>query len=133
MFSPHKSHYLDLVQARCGALHEVYAAQLGHMVGYMFSRVATPGLDDGEIKRQVERVMTATETRTSAKLDELRAAAPDGKCSIRSCDREADTYRWLNVRKGNGICAKECLLCLEHASDRDNNGLPSVDTLRPSA
>jgi hypothetical protein len=43
VFSVHRGCYSDVLRARRGAITELYAAHLGHMIGHMFSRVALPG------------------------------------------------------------------------------------------
>lgn len=95
MFSLHKAHYGDLVRARCTSITDVYAAQLGHMVGYMYGRVATPGWDDpATLKKHVKELITRVGGREQARLERLRAATGRG-CAIFGCEAEANTYRWL--------------------------------------
>lgn len=131
MFSLHHAHYDDLLAARCGAIQDVYAAQLGHMVGYMFNRVATPGLDTDELEETAQRIVDSITEREKGEMDKLFQAQPDRKCIIAGCDADATTYRWLRVRSDNGDPEEsKYLLCQTHALERDNGTLPPETTIR---
>jgi hypothetical protein len=131
MFSVHKSHYDDLVRARCTGITDVYAAQLGHMVGYMFNRVATPGWEDEEeLKRTAKGLKKRLVDREEVRLKQLLAA--DGqKCAIAGCEKQAGTYRWLMLAAHDRDAQeRECVLCLEHARQYDYGRLSHENTIR---
>jgi hypothetical protein len=113
MFSIHKLHYPELLAARVGAITDVYAAQLGHIAGHLFSRVATPAGEEifkGRLTEHIEKVQEAIVAEEKAKLSELLRKA-NNACAVAGCKRNAETYRWVPL-KGR---FEEHVFCLEHA------------------
>lgn len=135
MFSLHKSHYQDLLNARRGAITDVYAAQLGHMVGYMFSRIATPGWDElnpgQELSEETKRLVNDIHEREEAKFKELMTKAEESACAVSQCSASAETYRWLPMAEVNGETEHQAhILCLEHAKQYDEGSLPEGTIIR---
>lgn len=123
MFSLHKVAYPRLLKARIGAITDVYAAQLGHMAGYMFSRIATPGWDElnqgNTLKEQINSTLNTFEEMEKGKLRVLLAAAQE-TCSVSECLNKAKTYRWLRVSLSDDeSISQEFVLCEEHAKQHD--------------
>lgn len=136
MFSLHKVAYPDLLEARRGAITDVYAAQLGHMAGYMFSRVATPGWDElnqgPTLDDQIKSTLNVFEDHENGKLRELLANT-QGTCAISQCANKAGTYRWLRVGPSYvDSVSREYVLCEEHARQHDDSSLKS-GTIRSDA
>jgi len=134
MFSLHKVHYPDLLKARCGAITDVYAAQLGHIAGYMFNRVATPGWEELNpgctIRDRINSTLGTFEVRENERLRELLAKASE-RCTFSQCGNKAKTYRWLRVRSDNDeSVSQEYVLCEEHAKQYDEGSLPQSAVLR---
>ncbi len=131
MFSMHKAHHDHMVRARCAGLTDVYAAQLGHMVGYMYGRVATPGWDDVDaLKKRVRELRTQLVEREDMRMKELTAIGGSG-CAVSGCGKTAETYRWLSVKGDElGDEERECLLCLDHARGFDNGHLSADAAIR---
>jgi hypothetical protein len=139
MFSIHRSHYKELLAARLGAITEVYSAQLGHIAGYLFSRVATPGWEEvvrpeHEIDRRQDEV-AMEEAEDAARKDKVKAfkqhvqevrksilnreektfvelceKARDA-CAVQGCSNPPATYRWLPV-EGR---LEQHVVCTDHA------------------
>jgi len=118
MFSLHKASYPDLLRARCGAITELYAAQLGHIAGHMFSRVATPGWNEVnpnvDLDDHAESVQKSIIDREQNMLSELKRA--ESGCFINNCKEPVSTYRWLPVKEENDEWLYEPhVLCEGHA------------------
>lgn len=134
MFSLHKSHYQDLVNAKVGAISPLYSSQLGHMVGYMFSRIAVPGwseINNGEsAEKKAKEVVKSIKEREDKRLAELKAESQN-KCVFANCGKKAISFRWVNVRLRNQSTKyMECVMCQEHTAQWDNNTLPQDTYLR---
>lgn len=124
MFSLHKVHYPDLLRARLGAITDLYAAQLGHMAGYMFSRIATPGWQelnpDAELSKHTSSLITSIQEREKATLAQLLERIGN-KCSVQDCPRAPTTYRWASSRQDSlQVQLTECPLCDDHAKSFDD-------------
>ena len=124
MLSLHHSHYDDLLMARCGAIQNVYAAQLGHMVGHMLGRVATPGWEQCQLKPEVERIIEAVFEREETTYRELATRSDSLACAIPGCHENHTTYRWLTILSEEGEREEAMyLLCSTHARQRDSGAL----------
>lgn len=142
MFSLHKVAYPALLKARLGAITDVYAAQLGHMAGYMFGRVATPGWDEliqeCTLKEQINKTLNTFEDLEKGKLRELIAANAGETCAVSECPNKAKTYRWLRVHLSDDeSVSQEFVLCKQHAKQHDElsvkNGEIRSEAIRVSA
>jgi hypothetical protein len=112
IFTVHKLHYQELLSARVGAITDVYAAQLGHITGHLFSRVATAGGDEifqGKLAEHIEKVQGSILAEEKVKLSGLLRKA-DNACAVVGCERKAETYRWVPV-KGRFEQHVFCLPC----------------------
>ena len=122
MFSIYRGHYPDLLKARRGAITDVYAAQLGHIAGYMFSRVATPGweeLNPGDFNKHINSVLEKILGPEKEKRDGLLLTS-DGKCAFYKCEEKASTYRRFAIRSETGeVDYQERVLCTDHAKQHD--------------
>jgi hypothetical protein len=117
MFSIHKASYPDLLLARCGAITDVYAAQLGHIAGHMFNRIATPSWDElspnVRIGAHAAEIQKGIEEREQRFFSNLK---PKERVCYLNCDAPIKTYRWLPVRMENDRQVFEPhVLCEEHA------------------
>jgi hypothetical protein len=131
MFSIHKSHYQDLVNARIGGITPLYASQLGHMVGHMFSKIAVPGWPDinggQSADDKAKDVIKEFKQRENIRFEELRLKAQN-RCVFSNCSNKPHSFRWVNVRLRNQETKYiECVICLDHIKQWDDGSLP-VDT-----
>lgn len=130
MFSLHKAHHGALVNARCGGIAELYAVQLGQLIGQMFNRVAMPDMEKRALDESVTKVMESIGKREKVKLGELTQRTSDGTCAIAACKETASTYRWLRVVVDNDAKELEHVLCVEHARQHDNGRLSAECTIK---
>lgn len=118
MFSLHKMHYFDLLHSRLCAITDVYAAQLGHIAGHMFSRVAVP--DNIDIDAQAKATLKEQGARYKKRLEELLAECR-GICAVPGCNEKADRFRSLPISDHNKkITYEDCALCSCHAAQWDD-------------
>jgi len=126
MFSLHKSHYLDLLEARLGSMSPLFASQLGHMVGHMFNRIAVPGWSElnpdeteGEKAKSIFKEIKEVDNQL---FNELRSKAND-KCLF--CDQKAFFFRRITVRFPElGNQNIPCVMCKKHIDQWDSSTLP---------
>lgn len=121
MFSVHKSHYSALVAARRGGMTDIYAAQLGHMIGHMFSRVALPGwADPDDLNRVAKDLAGEFKRRADDHLDALKRQQGD-VCLVKGCGKPVETYRWVRIEGDDGEPVEQDLaFCRTHALEHDN-------------
>ena len=129
MFSLHKASYPDLLGARLSAIRDLYAAQLGHMIGHMFNRVAMPAWEElnptGNLAKHVKQIVDTFEECEKQKFSDLLAQADRKTCAY--CDRKPTTYRWVPVEQLDDRWGyKPRLLCSEHLQqyEQDRAGRP---------
>jgi hypothetical protein len=127
MFSLHRVAYQYLLNARCGGITGLYAAQLGYMIGYMFNRVATPGweeINSGEnINDYVKSKIKSLDEKEKQRLKELLIEG-NYKCGYKSCQTKANTYRWIPFTSQNDETVwEEVTLCNDHAEQWDKRHL----------
>lgn len=119
MFSLHRVHYSSLLQARRGALTEVYAAKLGHLTGHLFNRVATPSwgeLNPGQnVNDYINTIKDEAKAREERALKKILLSA-GGRCTLKGCSECATTYRQ--------IYSVERAVCEQHAMRWDEGSLP---------
>jgi hypothetical protein len=121
-FSLYKIHYDDIKHARCGGLRDLYAAQLGQMIAYMFSRVAMPDTKEEQINDALNDIVE----REKKRFQELVASLSVKQCMISDCPGKCDTYRWLKVGPiGDDKEFEEIVLCHKHAAMHDSGVLMS--------
>jgi hypothetical protein len=131
MFCLHKACYPDLLRARRGAITDLYAAQLGHMVGHMFSRVAMPGWEqinpDVTLGGHTDSVVKSIQCSEEQILLELLKNAED-VCFVPDCRERATTYRWLPVEKVNDQWRYERrVLCAGHAKQYEESRAGEIE------
>jgi hypothetical protein len=118
MFSVHKAIYPRLLRARCGAITDIYAAQLGQIAGHMFNRIAIPEWDEisPEVKLQ-DRVKIVRQSIIDREQEVfLGLKKKEDACFFDNCNESVSTYRWLSVRlENNRQIFEPHLLCKTHA------------------
>jgi len=120
MFSLHKMHYSALLNSRLCAITDVYAAQLGHIAGHMFSRVAVPD-NSIDIDAQAKATLKEQGDRYKKRLEELLTEC-QGKCAVPDCNENADRFRSLPIsEQNNKIIYEDCVLCSCHAAQWDED------------
>jgi hypothetical protein len=117
MFSVHKSIYPRLLRARCGAITDIYAAQLGQIAGHMFNRIAIPEWDESSPEVTLDDHLKVAR---QSIIDREEAVFLDLKkkesaCFFNNCNESVSTYRWLPVRlENNRQIFERHLLCKTH-------------------
>lgn len=128
MFSLHKLHYPDLIQARLCGITDLYAAQLGHIAGHMFNRVATPdweeiydGEDNISPSDKAKKTLDELGDQYRQRCEEL-ISEKGNICTIEGCSSKAEDFRWLPIRWQDGKTRfKERLLCKKHIQNWDRD------------
>jgi hypothetical protein len=128
-FSVHKLHYRSLLLARLAGFTDLYAAKLGHMFGFLFNRVATPGWRElhsdaepfVELDKFVEEVTQSFAKHENEEMAMLKRAVGD-RCSVENCGSPPTTYRWIRFYDDNdALTSSQLLLCAVHATQTDEN------------
>ena len=120
MFSLHKTHYSAMLESRVCAITEVYEAQLGHIAGHMFNRVAVPD-NAVDLQEQVAKTLNDQGERYEKRLAELLSEC-QGICAVRTCQERADRFRSLpHFTESDELVYQDRVLCKAHARQWDQD------------
>lgn len=119
MLSVHKMHYNSLLKARVCAISNLYVAQLGHIAGHMFNRVALPDLKFDPDKKANDLLKKQGEAYREAR-DKILTQAKK-KCFSLDCENPASQIRLLPIFSPNQkLIYQDCALCETHAKKWDD-------------
>jgi hypothetical protein len=109
-----------MLESRISAITEIYAAQLGHIAGHMFNRVAVPD-NEIDLKEQISKTLEKQGELYEKRLAELLHEC-QGICSVRTCQQAADRFRSLpHFNENDELVYQDRVLCKAHAIQWDED------------